>query len=144
MLVPLQMYSSSFSVFSFLFHFWFFFTKTSSITARFGYASLYGELPEFELKKNQNALAPSGASERRWETIFSGPSHNLPPLTKLCSEFLESLLEKRTVAVEWLDPPEIYLIVIPVLSSRWNQILQGEYDKRLEALLSFHWHSARD
>ncbi|XP_015899229.3 uncharacterized protein LOC107432272 [Ziziphus jujuba] len=72
----------------------------SEETARFGYASLYGELPEFELKKNQNALAPSGASERRWETIFSGPSHNLPPLTKLCSEFLESLLEKRTVAVE--------------------------------------------
>ncbi|PON79543.1 WD repeat containing protein [Trema orientale] len=67
---------------------------------QFGYASIYGELPEFELKRNQNLLAPSGPSERPWETIFSGSSHNLPPLTKLCSAFLESLLEKRTAIVE--------------------------------------------
>lgn len=39
-------------------------------------------------------------SERPWETIFSGPSHSLPPLTKLCSAFLESLLEKRNAMVE--------------------------------------------
>ncbi|PON75897.1 WD repeat containing protein [Parasponia andersonii] len=67
---------------------------------QFGYASIYGELPEFKLKGNQNLLAPSGPSERPWETIFSGSSHNLPPLTKLCSAFLESLLEKRTAIVE--------------------------------------------
>ena len=65
-----------------------------------GYASIYGELPEFELKRNLNLLAPSEPSERPWETIFSGSSHSLPPLTKLCSAFLESLLEKRTAIVE--------------------------------------------
>ncbi|KAF3452775.1 hypothetical protein FNV43_RR03208 [Rhamnella rubrinervis] len=69
-------------------------------TGQFGYASIYGELPEFELKKNQSLLGPSGPSERPWETLFSGSSHNLPPLTKLCSAFLESLLEKRTAIVE--------------------------------------------
>ncbi|KAF4396010.1 hypothetical protein G4B88_020647 [Cannabis sativa] len=42
------------------------------------------------------ATAPSRPSERPWETIFSGSSHDLPPLTKLCSPFLESLLERRT------------------------------------------------
>lgn len=71
------------------------------MTGQFGYASIYGELPEFDSRKtNQNLLAPSGPSERPWETIFSGSSHNLPPLTKLCSAFLESLLEKRTPIVE--------------------------------------------
>ncbi|XP_062078686.1 uncharacterized protein LOC133783156 isoform X2 [Humulus lupulus] len=65
-------------------------------TGQLGYASLYGELPEFELKSNNELLAPSGPSERPWETIFSGSSHNLPPLTKLCSAFLESLMEKRS------------------------------------------------
>ncbi|KAL5549203.1 hypothetical protein UlMin_004434 [Ulmus minor] len=69
-------------------------------TGKSGYASIYGELPEFDLKRNQTLSAPSGPSERPWETIFSGSSHNLPPLTKLCSAFLESLLEKRTVLVE--------------------------------------------
>ncbi|KAM7495713.1 hypothetical protein LguiB_030322 [Lonicera macranthoides] len=69
-------------------------------TDRFGYASIYGELPEFNLKKDENNNVPLVLSERPWETIFSGPSHNLPSLTKLCSVFLESLLEKRTVAVE--------------------------------------------
>ncbi|KAF4391179.1 hypothetical protein G4B88_016489 [Cannabis sativa] len=39
---------------------------------------------------------PHRPSERPWETIFSGSSHDLPPLTKLCSPFLESLLERRT------------------------------------------------
>ena len=59
-----------------------------------GYTSIYGELPQFDPKKNMQAtIVPS---ERPWETIFSGPSHTLPPLTKLCSAFLESLLEKRT------------------------------------------------
>ncbi|KAF5948962.1 hypothetical protein HYC85_014919 [Camellia sinensis] len=70
-------------------------------TGQFGYASIYGELPEFDLKAGKQTLpAPFVASEKPWETIFSGSSHSLPPLTKLCSSFLESLLEKRTATVE--------------------------------------------
>ncbi|KAF7121402.1 hypothetical protein RHSIM_Rhsim13G0225800 [Rhododendron simsii] len=69
-------------------------------TGQIGYSSIYGELSEFELKRNQTQPGPVVPSERPWETIFSGPSHSLPPLTKLCSSFLESLLEKRTVVVE--------------------------------------------
>ncbi|KAL6998979.1 hypothetical protein U1Q18_000145 [Sarracenia purpurea var. burkii] len=69
-------------------------------TGQVGYSSLYGELPEFDLKRNQIQPVPFVPSERPWETIFSGPSHSLPPLTKLCSSFLESLLQKRTAAVE--------------------------------------------
>ncbi|XP_050217951.1 uncharacterized protein LOC126668808 [Mercurialis annua] len=67
---------------------------------KFGYASLYGELPEIDLKRTETSLVSSMPSERPWDTIFSGSSHNLPPLTKLCSAFLESLLEKRTAVVE--------------------------------------------
>ncbi|XP_027329589.1 WD repeat-containing protein 75 [Abrus precatorius] len=69
-------------------------------TGQFGYTSIYGELPKFDLKRNEASSILSAASERPWETIFSGSSHMLPPLTKLCSEFLESLLEKRTATVE--------------------------------------------
>ncbi|KAG5517635.1 hypothetical protein RHGRI_038134 [Rhododendron griersonianum] len=69
-------------------------------TGQIGYSSIYGELSEFELKRNQTQPGPFVPSERPWETIFSGPSHSLPPLTKLCSSFLESLLEKRIVVVE--------------------------------------------
>ncbi|KAJ4833117.1 hypothetical protein Tsubulata_006219 [Turnera subulata] len=69
-------------------------------SGKYGYASIYGELPKFDLNREEISLAPSVPSERPWETIFSGPSHNLPPLTKLCSAFLESLLEKRTTTVE--------------------------------------------
>ncbi|KAK4760184.1 hypothetical protein SAY87_023315 [Trapa incisa] len=67
-----------------------------------GYASLYGELPEFDWKKNQKAASEVVImpSERPWETIFSGSSHTLPPLTKLCGAFLEALLQKRPAAVE--------------------------------------------
>ncbi|KAL9243950.1 hypothetical protein vseg_017780 [Gypsophila vaccaria] len=65
-------------------------------TERSGYASIFGELAEFQPKKTLHA--PIAPSERPWETIFSGPSHTLPPLSKLCSAFLESLLEKRPVA----------------------------------------------
>ncbi|KAL7205291.1 hypothetical protein ACSBR2_018268 [Camellia fascicularis] len=68
---------------------------------QFGYASIYEELPEFNLKVGKQTLpAPFVASEKPWETIFSGSSHSLPPLTKLCSSFLKSLLEKRTATVE--------------------------------------------
>ncbi|GAB4850671.1 hypothetical protein Ancab_029982 [Ancistrocladus abbreviatus] len=65
---------------------------------RFGYTALYGELPAFERNKETSEVAIL-PSERPWETIFSGSSHNLPPLTRLCSSFLESLLEKRTSAI---------------------------------------------
>lgn len=54
-----------------------------------------------DLKRNKASPVFSAASTRPWETIFSGSSHMLPPLTKLCSEFLESLLERRTAIVEW-------------------------------------------
>ncbi|KAL0443184.1 UNVERIFIED_CONTAM: U3 small nucleolar RNA-associated protein 17 [Sesamum latifolium] len=66
---------------------------------KFGYASIYGELPEFSLKIDQTPF-PSMPSEKTWKTIFSGPSHSLPPLPKLCSDFLESLLERRSALVE--------------------------------------------
>lgn len=70
-------------------------------TGNFGYSSVYGELPEFNPKIGQTPSSQTFApSERPWETIFSGSSHALPPLTKLCSAFLESLLEKRTTVVE--------------------------------------------
>lgn len=65
-----------------------------------GYASIYGELPGSELKKDPVRDIPFVPSERPWETIFSGSSHVLPPLTKLCSEFLSSLLEKRPITDE--------------------------------------------
>ncbi|KAK4355092.1 hypothetical protein RND71_024063 [Anisodus tanguticus] len=68
-------------------------------TGKFGYASIYGDLPEFSLERKQAPSITSVPSERHWETLFSGPSHNLP-LTKLCSTFLESLLQKRSTAVE--------------------------------------------
>ncbi|XP_074272497.1 uncharacterized protein LOC141596286 [Silene latifolia] len=66
-------------------------------SGRSGYASIFGELSKFELK-TATSHTPIIPSERPWETIFSGPSHALPPLSKLCSDFLESLLEKRTPA----------------------------------------------
>ncbi|KAL8461980.1 hypothetical protein ACS0TY_033171 [Phlomoides rotata] len=68
-------------------------------TERHGYASIYGELPEFSLKIDQSPFL-SASSEKTWKTIFSGPSHSLPPLPKLCSDFLESLLERRSAVVE--------------------------------------------
>lgn len=70
------------------------------ITEKFGYQAIYGELPEFDSKMDQTLSAPSVPSQRPWETIFSGSSHELPPLSKLCSAFLESLLERRTVTAE--------------------------------------------
>ncbi|KAK6149498.1 hypothetical protein DH2020_017023 [Rehmannia glutinosa] len=69
-------------------------------TDKFGYASIYGELAELSMKKYETPFPSVVASERSWKTIFSGPSHSLPPLPKLCSEFLESLLERRSAIVE--------------------------------------------
>ncbi|XP_047316571.1 WD repeat-containing protein 75-like [Impatiens glandulifera] len=70
-----------------------------------GYLAMYGELPEFDMKTNDNnpseSSTPIVPSGRPWETIFSGSTHSLPPLTKLCASFLESLLEMRsTTTVE--------------------------------------------
>ncbi|KAL6847087.1 hypothetical protein ACP4OV_022940 [Aristida adscensionis] len=67
--------------------------------APIGYASIYGELPKLESAKGVKDV-PFIPSDRPWETIFSGSSHVLPPLTKLCSAFLSSLLEKRPVTNE--------------------------------------------
>lgn len=77
------------------FHWYFIFT------GQYGYASIYGELPEYEMKRDQIPAAPIVPSDRPWETVFSGPSHVLPPLTKLCSAFLASLLEKRPSVQQW-------------------------------------------
>jgi NET1-associated nuclear protein 1 (U3 small nucleolar RNA-associated protein 17) len=74
-------------------------TLLSVVSAPVGYASIYGELPKLESKKEVSDV-PFIPSDRPWETIFSGSSHVLPPLTKLCSAFLSSLLEKRPVANE--------------------------------------------
>jgi NET1-associated nuclear protein 1 (U3 small nucleolar RNA-associated protein 17) len=71
----------------------------SLFATRIGYASIYGELPKLESKKEVSDV-PFISSERPWETIFTGSSHVLPPLTKLCSAFLASLLEKRPVSNE--------------------------------------------
>lgn len=64
----------------------------------YGYASIYGELKRDDQKRNETSSTLTGPSERPWENIFSGSSHNLPPFTQLCSSFLESLLEKRIVS----------------------------------------------
>ena len=69
------------------------------MAGQFGYISIYGELPEFDVKRNQTELAPLLPSEKPLETIFSGSSHKLPPITKLCSAFLESLLENITASI---------------------------------------------
>nr|GMD34689.1 WD repeat-containing protein 75 [Ipomoea batatas]GME03454.1 WD repeat-containing protein 75 [Ipomoea batatas] len=64
-----------------------------------GYASMYGELPEFHQNPNQTSAATSVPSGRPWETLCSGPSYALP-LSKLCSKFLETFMEKRMTPVE--------------------------------------------
>ncbi|CAI9787909.1 unnamed protein product [Fraxinus pennsylvanica] len=66
---------------------------------KIGYASIYGELTEFSVEKDQTHI-PHIPYEKNWETLFSGPSHKLAPLTKLCLDFLESSLERRSVTVE--------------------------------------------
>ena len=71
----------------------------SVVSAPIGYASIYGDLQKLEPKKEVSDV-PFVPSDRPWETIFSGSSHVLPPLTKLCSAFLSSLLEKRPVGNE--------------------------------------------
>ncbi|KAG9451107.1 hypothetical protein H6P81_011072 [Aristolochia fimbriata] len=63
-------------------------------SGQFGYTSVYGELPKFNAKTDLASSLTFVPSDKPWETIFSGPSHVLPPLSKLCSTFLASLLEK--------------------------------------------------
>ncbi|CAL9223541.1 unnamed protein product [Arabidopsis halleri] len=68
-----------------------------------GYTSLYGQLPDYDKKRMEDVdslATPFISSERPWETIFSGSTLNFPPLQKLCAEFFESLMEKRTAVVE--------------------------------------------
>ncbi|KAL3643185.1 hypothetical protein CASFOL_014000 [Castilleja foliolosa] len=67
-------------------------------TERSGYAYIYGELQEISMKTDQTQFA-SAPSDKTWKTIFSGPSHSLPPLPKLCWDFLQSSLEKRPAIV---------------------------------------------
>ncbi|CAN1166653.1 WD repeat-containing protein 75 [Linum perenne] len=71
-------------------------------SGKFGYESLYGELPpEPKPTSKQISWIPSAPTDgRAWEKIFSGSSHSLPPLDKLCASFLESLLERRTTVEE--------------------------------------------
>ncbi|CAN8271144.1 unnamed protein product [Cochlearia groenlandica] len=72
-------------------------------TGDIGYASLYGQLPDYDKKRmddSESLVTPFVSSERPWETIFSGSTLNFPPLERLCGEFFESLLEKRTSIVE--------------------------------------------
>ncbi|CAI9088050.1 OLC1v1022281C2 [Oldenlandia corymbosa var. corymbosa] len=71
-----------------------------STRGRYGYTSVYGSLPEFKLEAADQTMAIGGSDSRSWEKILDGPSHSLPPLTKLCSAFLESLLERRTPTVQ--------------------------------------------
>ncbi|XP_028090676.1 inorganic phosphate transporter 1-4-like [Camellia sinensis] len=69
---------------------------------QFGYASIYGELPKFNLKAGKQTLpAPFVASEKPWETIFSGSSHSLPPLTKLLmsAAFIQAIEESTCFKV---------------------------------------------
>ncbi|WZZ85749.1 hypothetical protein YC2023_114328 [Brassica napus] len=79
--------------------------KVSIFLGDFGYTSLYGQLPDYDKKRTESVeslATPFVSSERPWETIFSGSTLNFPPLQKLCGEFFESLMEKRTVVVEWV------------------------------------------
>ncbi|KAL0655060.1 hypothetical protein Bca4012_075644 [Brassica carinata] len=72
-------------------------------TGDFGYTSLYGQLPDYDKKRKEDAeslATPFISSERPWETIFSGSTLNFPPLQKLCGEFFESLMEKSNSVVE--------------------------------------------
>ncbi|KAG2323468.1 hypothetical protein Bca52824_016681 [Brassica carinata] len=72
-------------------------------TGDIGYTSLYGQLPDYDKKRKEDAeslATPFVSSERPWETIFSGSTLNFPPLQKLCGEFFESLMEKSNSVVE--------------------------------------------
>uniref|UniRef100_A0A0D6QW70 WD repeat-containing protein 75 second beta-propeller domain-containing protein n=1 Tax=Araucaria cunninghamii TaxID=56994 RepID=A0A0D6QW70_ARACU len=67
-----------------------------------GYRTMFGNIPAQELNidksshmANQNVIrAPTS---HPWDSIFSGPSHVLPPLARVGAAFLESMLEKRSL-----------------------------------------------
>ncbi|KAJ8465048.1 hypothetical protein OPV22_027600 [Ensete ventricosum] len=69
--------------------------EEAGLAGMLGYASIYGDLSNLNPKQDQVPEITFAPSERPWETIFNGSSHVLPPLTKLCSTFLASLIEKK-------------------------------------------------
>ncbi|KAH9298283.1 hypothetical protein KI387_029965 [Taxus chinensis] len=66
-----------------------------------GYKTMFGNLPaqEGNIDKFASHMASQNvicaATSHPWETIFNGPSHVLPLLSRVGAAFLESLLEKR-------------------------------------------------
>lgn len=66
-----------------------------------GYETMFGKIPDQERnvdKPSENMANLNGictGTSQPWNTIFSGPSHVLPSLSRLGPAFLESLLEKR-------------------------------------------------
>lgn len=66
-----------------------------------GYEATFGKIPEQKRnvdKPSENMANPNvicTGTSQPWNTIFSGPSHVLPALSRLGPAFLESLLEKR-------------------------------------------------
>lgn len=78
-------------------------TNSQIFLGDIGYTSLYGQLPDYDKKRKEDAeslATPFVSSERPWETIFSGSTLNFPPLQKLCGDFFESLMEKSNSVVE--------------------------------------------
>ncbi|KAL4200523.1 hypothetical protein AMTRI_Chr02g253980 [Amborella trichopoda] len=61
----------------------------------FGYKAMYGKLPDSTDKRENLETVAFELTDKPWETLFSGSSHVLPPLSKLCHVFLASLLEKK-------------------------------------------------
>lgn len=67
-----------------------------------GYKNMFGNLPAQEVNigkstyhtANQNVI--HAATNHPWESVFNTPSHVLPPLTRVGTAFLESLLQKRS------------------------------------------------
>jgi len=59
---------------------------------------MFGKIPKLErnVDKPSASMANLNVICQPWNTIFSGPSHVLPPLSRLGPTFLESLLEKMT------------------------------------------------
>ena len=63
---------------------------------------MFGNLPAQEVNigkstyhtANQNVI--HAATNHPWESVFNTPSHVLPPLTRVGTAFLESLLQKRS------------------------------------------------
>eukprot|EP00252_Welwitschia_mirabilis_P023907 TRINITY_DN6890_c0_g1_i1.p1 TRINITY_DN6890_c0_g1~~TRINITY_DN6890_c0_g1_i1.p1 ORF type:complete len:392 (+),score=89.40 TRINITY_DN6890_c0_g1_i1:47-1177(+) len=70
-------------------------------TTLYGYESIFGktsllerntDIPQSDAKQPVNLTATNNS----WEKLLDGPSHVLPPLTRIGTAFIESLLSKRT------------------------------------------------